>query len=348
MITASTSSRLTAEAIPAPSAATARSISSVASASLAFRARSQIPLVSRSRPCFFMILNRSVLRAALVLAAAPCAPSRPGPRRPPCSPAARRGSARRPLDDHVADLARRAAAEPGLAVQDQPAADPGAPEDARAATCSGDRRRAGTRPRSRPARRCPPRTGAPSASSSHAAELERRPPSRAGCAPGRPSRCLVHVPGRADPDARQLARLASRRPAPPPAAPRPSARRRRAGRPRVGVGRRAWPSTFHLPSTTTAWILVPPRSMPPRAIMGFRGLTRRSLPSAGLTLVGSRPWIRLVAGPVAADQGVGGAVVGELGLGVGLRARGRSAWPAPCRAPLPTGRRSRCPRPRPG
>ena len=45
------------------------------------------------------------------------------------------------------------------------------------------------------------------------------------------------------------------------------------GFPWVGVGRRDWPTTFHLLSTTTAWILVPPRSMPPR-ITGFLGLTR--------------------------------------------------------------------------
>src|SRR5882672_10723864 len=34
------------------------------------------------------------------------------------------------LDDHMADLAGRAAAEPGLAVEDEAAADPGSPEDA--------------------------------------------------------------------------------------------------------------------------------------------------------------------------------------------------------------------------
>src|SRR5262249_59974270 len=35
-----------------------------------------------------------------------------------------------PLDDHVPDLTGRTAAEPLLAVEDQPAADPGAPPDA--------------------------------------------------------------------------------------------------------------------------------------------------------------------------------------------------------------------------
>jgi len=37
------------------------------------------------------------------------------------------------------------------------------------------------------------------------------------------------------------------------------------GPPSVGVGRRAEPITVLRPSTTTASILVPPRSMPPRA-----------------------------------------------------------------------------------
>src|SRR5919201_2233630 len=37
------------------------------------------------------------------------------------------------------------------------------------------------------------------------------------------------------------------------------------GLPSVGVGRRDCPTTFHSSSTTTAWILVPPRSIPPRS-----------------------------------------------------------------------------------
>ena len=36
------------------------------------------------------------------------------------------------------------------------------------------------------------------------------------------------------------------------------------GRRSTGVGWRAWPSTVLAASTTTAWIFVPPRSMPPR------------------------------------------------------------------------------------
>ena len=61
MITASTSSRLTAEAMPAPSALIARSISFFAIGSPCSSARSQMPLVRRSRPCSSAILKRSVL-----------------------------------------------------------------------------------------------------------------------------------------------------------------------------------------------------------------------------------------------------------------------------------------------
>jgi hypothetical protein len=36
------------------------------------------------------------------------------------------------------------------------------------------------------------------------------------------------------------------------------------GPPSVGVGRRDWPASAPARPTTTAWIFVPPRSMPPR------------------------------------------------------------------------------------
>ena len=73
----------------------------------------------------------------------------------------------------------------------------------------------------------------------------------------------VDVAGRADarrPTARRSRRPPGRRP--------PQRRRHRGGDvrgpARAGVGWRAWPSTVLAASTTTAWILVPPRSMPPR------------------------------------------------------------------------------------
>ena len=130
MITASGSITFTHEATPAPRAFTARSISLVARSSPCFRARSQMPLVSRSLLCSSMILKRSVLapfcdllarldlhrlaarvglHAALAPAGAACAAH---------------------LHDHVPDLRRRPSAEPRLAVQDQAAADAGAPPDA--------------------------------------------------------------------------------------------------------------------------------------------------------------------------------------------------------------------------
>ena len=60
MITASTSSRLIAEAIPAPSASIARSISRTAIGSWRTSARAQMPEVRRSRPRFSMMLKSSV------------------------------------------------------------------------------------------------------------------------------------------------------------------------------------------------------------------------------------------------------------------------------------------------
>ena len=45
------------------------------------------------------------------------------------------------------------------------------------------------------------------------------------------------------------------------------------GPPLVGVCRRACPRTSNLSSTTTVWILVPPRSMPPRTVFFLAGLT---------------------------------------------------------------------------
>src|SRR5262249_58990022 len=51
------------------------------------------------------------------------------------------------------------------------------------------------------------------------------------------------------------------------------------GPPSVGVGRLAWPSTWLSASTTTVWILVPPRSIPPRGAWSEPGLTWQTLTS---------------------------------------------------------------------
>ena len=130
MITASGSSRLTQEAIPTPSIFTARSIS----------------VVARSSPCF----ERPLPDAAGEPVAAPLLhdleelglgavldllagldlhrePARVGLHAALATARAARAAA---LDDHVADLAGGAPADPGLAVQDQPAADAGTPPDA--------------------------------------------------------------------------------------------------------------------------------------------------------------------------------------------------------------------------
>src|SRR5919107_1098966 len=50
------------------------------------------------------------------------------------------------------------------------------------------------------------------------------------------------------------------------------------GPPSVGVGWRAWPSTAWPASTTTAWIFVPPRSMPPRGAPFGVLMTRHAMP----------------------------------------------------------------------
>ena len=89
-----------------------------------------MPLVSRGLSCFSISLKRSVFspsscwrRASASIA------ERPGVGlHAAASPAGALGAAA--LDDHVADLPGGAAAEPRLAVEDQPAADAGAPEDA--------------------------------------------------------------------------------------------------------------------------------------------------------------------------------------------------------------------------
>ena len=92
------------------------------------------------------------------------------------------------------------------------------------------------------------------------------PPSRAGCGRRRRRRSSRRrrrgsrprrPPGRAVSTPACLGRLAQRR--------RHRRRRRPAGPPLVGVGRRASPSTSPPASTIAVWILVPPRSMPPRS-----------------------------------------------------------------------------------
>ena len=260
MITASTSSRFTADASPAPSASDrarrpARCATVVASARAPRRRWS-----AASRPRSSMILNSSVFSPSCCAARAALHRAAAGVRlHAPLRPHGQRRAA--DADDHVADLARRAAADPRLAVEHDPAADAGAPEHAEQRARTAAPRRARTRRRWPPGRRCRARPGA-------AGVLEVRaqanaPSIRAG------STAPATVPARRRPrpatDADALERRRSRcRPPPPPRAAARD-RRRDVGRAAlVGVGWRAWPATSPASSTITAWILVPPRSMPPR------------------------------------------------------------------------------------
>ena len=264
MITASGSSRLTAEAMPVPSASIARWIRSSARWSLASIARSQMPLVRRGLSCFSISLKRSVLwpsscwrRASASIA------ERPGVGlHAALAPAGALGAAA--LDDHVADLAGGAAAQPGLAVEDEAAADAGAPEDADQALelAPGAEVELGLgRDLDVVA---DPDLGAQRLLQS-LRQREAALPAGQVAGAGDDAGLLVGVAGRADPDALQRRRSRPRPARPPRAAPPPSRWRRPAGPPLVGVGRRDSPLTSPPASTIAVWIFVPPRSMPPRS-----------------------------------------------------------------------------------
>src|SRR2546423_1357681 len=128
MITASTSRRLTAEAMPAPSASTAPSMRSLATLSPPSSAWAHTALVRRVRP-------RSSTRLKQTGLPPPSGPlaSRTLHRRPPrvclhTSPATTPASSAPELDHGVADLASGAPAQPHLALKDQASSDSGPPE----------------------------------------------------------------------------------------------------------------------------------------------------------------------------------------------------------------------------
>ena len=139
------------------------------------------------------------------------------------------------LDDDMADLAGGAAADPRAAVEDDAAADAGAPEHAeqRAIRAPGAEQR--TRRRWRPGRRCPAHPRA-----ERLGELVARggscPPSRAGCA--RWSPCPARRRRRrASRRRRRRARRSRRRPPRPPRCSAPTiAAATSVGPPLVGVG----------------------------------------------------------------------------------------------------------------
>ena len=112
----------------------------------------------------------------------------------------------------------------------------------------------------------PSRTGSRAARESRSASGN-GPSSRGGCAASRRCRSPRRRP-RASPRRRRRVARSPRRPRPPPrAAPPPSRRGDVLG---AALGRRRAPrlaGDLVSASTTTAWILVPPRSIPPRACL---------------------------------------------------------------------------------
>src|ERR1035437_2115820 len=130
MITPSTSSRFTAEATPAPSAITARSMIWWASLSCLSRARAHTPLVRRVRSGSFISLKRSGLPPLLDEPAGMLFHRRAARVGLHAATAAARAAGAVDLHDHVPDLPRAAAARPRPPVEDQPAAHARPPEDA--------------------------------------------------------------------------------------------------------------------------------------------------------------------------------------------------------------------------
>ena len=255
-----------------------------------------MPLVRRSRSCFFISLKRSVFCAVFVLRAAPRSPSPPARRRPPCSPGARRGSLAPPRLTTMWPISP-AAPRPsqGLPSRISPPPTP-VPQKTPSSGRRACRRRGGTRPRSRPGRRCRPGPWC---------RAPLRALSASGKLPSQPGRLralrddaglLVGVAGRADPDARQVAGSRPRPARPPRASRRPSRSATSSGPPSVGVGRRDSPRTLPRASTTAVWILVPPRSMPPRSSAAgsaaFIAPPSRAVPRADLLSLAGGPYFR--------------------------------------------------------
>ncbi len=264
MITASTSSRLTAEAMPAPSASTARSISSVGE--LVAVLERVFPDRARQARAVVLLgqLEQIGLGALLMLA-----PRAGLHRRAPgvglhaaAPPAGALGAVE--LDDHVADLPGAATAEPRLAVEDQPAADAGAPEDAehRVIRLAGAERELGL---GRHLDVVADQHRGPELRPRAPSQARMTRPSWAGCARGR-----RHRFARQRHPATRRRRPTSAADSTPAcfAAPLSACAICDAtsdGPPSVGVGSRDCPRTCCSSSTTIASILVPPRSIPPRS-----------------------------------------------------------------------------------
>ena len=282
--TAGRSSRFTAEAIPAPSAFSARSTAWSASASSSRTARHQTPLVSRSRPRFSMILKRVVWCPLGLLLAHPRLHHLAAGVGLDAAAVAAAAEIAAAVDDLVAELAGEPAAVPHLALQHQAAADAGAPPHAERASRARGRRRAGTRLRSRRSRRCPGERGRRPSGARAAPRAGRGRSSPGGCARWRRSRS----PRRRRPACRRRCPASSPASAPASASAAcsvaSSASRTASGPPSRGVSERPRPRTAWSSSRTSAWIFVPPRSMPPRR--AGRRAERRGMGMSGLPVDG--------------------------------------------------------------
>ena len=206
MITSSMSSRLTAEAMPAPSARPP-------ARSPRWRARRSRESALAHTPLDRLAPPLTHDLEQLRLATAVGEHARPLLHRPPAgvglhaAAASARAARAVALDDHVTDLARRAAAAPRLALEHQPAADAGAPEHA-------EQRRGGRPAPSANSAWVATSTSLPRSPPAHPSASDRR---RQGERPSQSGRLLawatspprLDLARRSDPDAGQPRRLDS-------------------------------------------------------------------------------------------------------------------------------------------
>ena len=215
----------------------------VASLSPCSSARSQMPLVRRSRPCSAASSKRCVLRAARVRGGGRAPPSPRGRRRPRGSRGARRGSGGRPRGRPCGRSRRRRRGRATACRRGSGRRRRRCPRRRRAASCRARRRRARTRPSSRRRRRCRARPACRARTAARG-RAGSSPASRAGCRRATPCpRAVSTVPGEPTPTPRscdgssEAAFAAS-------VSAAAIAFATSAGPPVVGVGWRALPSTL--------------------------------------------------------------------------------------------------------
>ena len=265
MTTASTSSSVTAEPIPTPSAWTARSISSSATLSPACRARTHTPLVSRSRPRFSISSKRTVRRSFATSRARSSSAPRPAyASTHPSSPQLHRRPPGFEQTWPISPAEPRPTRRP--AVHDDPAAHARPPEHAEerreapagAETALGLDRDVDVvadehRSRELVLEHLPERIGV--VPPVDVGDLD-TVPDVVSIEPGAPTPTPA-IPIGSIPASSSAALIASA-----------SSSVTASGPPARGVSRRALPSTTDPPSVTTAWIFVPPRSRPPIILVG--------------------------------------------------------------------------------